>query len=251
MSNRNFTRLVCTAFVNGFLYMTFYSSVFAGRYVSCDADDAGSLSWRGEFGTHCDNLKSVNFLIDTIAFIVTGICQCFLPGLYRKWGVVKAIRVSMLCLCVFGFLSVWNVTARNWYTFASARAVTMGSASCTMAVIITWFLQDIEAKQKQIWNTLMVILSQLTYMLYSPLTLMVRYVVQPVVDQTMWRVLYACILICLFCMYGVLQTVISCMDSQTATAKNKGSKLAEQVNGVPSISSRVKFFFWPSSTIFR
>ncbi|KAK3234655.1 hypothetical protein CYMTET_55205 [Cymbomonas tetramitiformis] len=243
MTKRNFEKLICTAFVNGLLYMTFYSSVFAGRYVSCDADDAESLSWRGEFGTHCDGLKSINFLINTIAFTVTGICQCILPNLYREWGTVKAIRVSMLCLCIFGFTSVWKVTARNWYTFAIARAVTMGSSSCTMAVIITWFLQDIEASEKKVWNTNLVILSMFTYMLYSPLTLMVRYVIQPYIDQAMWRVLYASILICLFFMYGVLQTVILSMESTNVTVHKKSPKLAEQVDVAPPISHRAKFFF--------
>eukprot|EP00854_Cymbomonas_tetramitiformis_P006953 gene6952-8294_t len=137
--------------------------------------------WRGEFGTHCDGLKSINFLIDTIAFTVTGICQSILPRFYREWGVINAIRVSMFFLCMFGFLSVWKATTYNWYTFAIARALTMGSSSCTMAVIISWYLEDIEEDRKKVWNAILVILSMLTYMMYSPLTLLVKYIIQPLV----------------------------------------------------------------------
>ncbi|KAK3240220.1 hypothetical protein CYMTET_49924 [Cymbomonas tetramitiformis] len=91
----------------------------------------------------------------------------------------------MFFLCMFGFLSVWKATTYNWYTFAIARALTMGSSSCTMAVIISWYLEDIEEDRKKVWNAILVILSMLTYMMYSPLTLLVKYIIQPLATGLM------------------------------------------------------------------
>ncbi|KAK3255093.1 hypothetical protein CYMTET_35720 [Cymbomonas tetramitiformis] len=193
--------VVCFAF--GVYYLVLYASVFAGRFVECGVDTAGS-SWRSEFGTDCGEKRAYNFVIDSSQFGALCLAQLARAGGYVNKNLRRDALACFACLILLSWLAVYRRTSSTWYAFAAIRAAIVTVPGTVLPALKMRLLHAVKPSERDKWNNWLTFGVNAVYLAYSPLAMLSTGVMAPYLKQREWRTLFGSSLILLSFACGVV-----------------------------------------------